>query len=73
MRIKLEKQVEKLQADNKELMAKMEDLERSRRNNLRIIGLPEGSEGTAVAFMSEFFVNLLQDDLFTDPTEHIRP
>lgn len=68
---RLEKQVDKLQSYNKELLEKTEDLEnRSRRNNLRIIGLPEGCEGrVATAFMSKFFVDLLQDDSFTDPPE----
>ncbi len=67
----LEKQVDKLQSGNKELLAKTEDLEnRSRRNNLRIIGLPEGCEGrAATALMSKFFVDLLQDGSFTDLPE----
>lgn len=62
----LEKRVEKLQQENKELTEKTDDLEnRSRRNNLRVMGLPEGYEGGAVsAFMSKFLVDLLQDDSF---------
>lgn len=67
----LEKQVGSLVKEKNQLLAKTEDLEnRSRRNNLRIIGLPEGREGqAATAFMSRFFVDLLQDETFTDPPE----
>lgn len=67
----LEKRVEKLQQENKELNEKTDDLEnRSRRNNLHVIGLPEDYEGGAVsAFMSKFLVDLLQDDSFKTPPE----
>lgn len=67
----LEKRVEKLQQENKELTEKTDDLEnRSRRNNLRVMGLPEGYEGGAVsAFMSKFLVDLLQDDSFKTAPE----
>ena len=70
--VRLERRVEKLEKDNSELLAKTEDLEnRSRRNNLRIIGLPEGVENDtgASAFMSRFFVEVLQDESFTELPE----
>ncbi|CAL9691562.1 unnamed protein product [Knipowitschia caucasica] len=67
----LERRVGILEKEKSELQAKTEDLEnRSRRNNLRIIGLPENSEGRdATAFMSQFFVEVLQDPSFTRPPE----
>lgn len=68
----LEKRVNILEKEKGELLAKTEDLEnRSRRNNLRVIGLPEGAESRtgASAFMSRFFVEVLQDETFTKPPE----
>ncbi|MGH0118376.1 UNVERIFIED_CONTAM: hypothetical protein FKN15_047781 [Acipenser sinensis] len=49
-----------LAADNKAIKEKLSDLEnRSRSQNLRIIGLPEGLEGShPTKFMSDFFVEL---------------
>ncbi|KAK7907598.1 hypothetical protein WMY93_016210 [Mugilogobius chulae] len=67
----LEKRVDHLEKERGELRTKVEDLEnRTRRNNLRVIGLPEGLEGrTAVPFMSQFFVDVLRDESFINPPE----
>lgn len=60
-----------LQADNTKLRAKLADLEgRSRRSNVRLIGIAESSEGPQP---SKFFSQLLQDvfgrDIFPSPPE----
>lgn len=60
-----------LQADNAKLKNKLADLEgRSRRGNVRIIGIPENTEGTQP---SKFFAQLFQDvfgrDVFPAPPE----
>lgn len=62
---------ERLQADNAKLRSRLTEMEgRSRRNNVRLIGLPEGIEGPRP---SEFFPKLLQDvfgpDTFPSPPE----
>ena len=57
----LEAKCEQLANCNKLLMAKSEDLEsRSRRQNLRVVGVPENMEGPQVtAFMTDFFAETL--------------
>ncbi|KAK7880391.1 hypothetical protein WMY93_032981 [Mugilogobius chulae] len=60
-----------LQASNDKLKAKIVDTEgRHRRSNARLVGLPEGIEGTQP---SKFFAQLLQDvfgpDIFPSPPE----
>lgn len=67
--VSLEKAVKDLATSNKQLTDKMEDLEsRSRRCNLRVIGIPEGAEGPdPVAFMSSFFSEVLGSDVFPSP------
>lgn len=68
----LERRVDILEKEKRELLTKTEDLEnRSRRKNLRIIGLPEGVEiGVgASAFVSRFLVEVLNDETFTNLPE----
>lgn len=62
----VEKLCNTLQTENTTLKLKLDNLEnRSRRQNLRIIGIPEGSEGQSpVAFMLSFFTQLFGDDAF---------
>ena len=50
---------ERLQADNTKLKSRLTEMEGiSRRNNIRLIGLPKGTEGLQT---SRFFLQLLQD------------
>lgn len=60
-----------LKAENSSLKLKLDDLENcSRRQNLRIIGIPEGLEWQSpVAFMIFFFTELLGDGAFERPLE----
>lgn len=60
----LETKCEALSKSNMVLVFKTEDLEsRSRRQNLRVLGVPENIKGPqATLFMSEFFVELLGID-----------
>ena len=61
----LEATCSSLQEDNKLLKAKLSDLEgRSRRQNVRIVGLPESFEGTRpTAFFSELLVEVFGDQV----------
>lgn len=53
--------VSRLQGQVKELQSKCEDLEnRSWRNNIRLVGIPEDQEGVSV---TEFFSGVLQEVL----------
>lgn len=65
----VETSITELQQENKKLRAKLSDLEgRSRRNNIRIIGVPEGEEkGRPTEFVSNLIPKLLGDDNFTKP------
>ena len=56
---------------NNKLLAKTRDLEsRSRRNNIRIIGLPESIEGPApTMFFSKLLVELLGEEILESPPE----
>lgn len=58
----LQRQVRQLEADNKQILAKLEDQEgRSRRNNVRIIGVPESAGGPALdLFVEDLIKNQLQ-------------
>lgn len=58
-----------LLAENERLKNKVEDLEnRSRRSNLRVVGIPEHMEGPdTVKFMTEFFEEILGKDFFPHP------
>ncbi len=61
----------KLEKANAALASKAEDLEnRSRQQNLRIVGLPEGLEGgSPVEFISRFLQTIIGNDIFPDPPE----
>lgn len=58
-----------VQADNEALRKKVDDLEnRSRRNNLRVIGIPENAElPRSTDFMIAFFSELFGDKLSQTP------
>lgn len=58
----LKNNMECLERQSKFLTKKVEDLEgRSRRNNIRILGIPEKEEGTdACTFMEKFIVDILK-------------
>ncbi|KAG9268910.1 deleted in malignant brain tumors 1 protein-like [Astyanax mexicanus] len=60
-----------LQDSNTRLQAKVTDLEsRSRRNNIRVIGLPESLEGPhPTAFFSEFLTEVLGQQVLSSPPE----
>lgn len=60
-----------LASENAKLRAKVTDLEgRSRRNNIRIVGLPEGIEGTQpTIFFSRLLVEVLGAEVLTSPPE----
>ncbi|KAF0036601.1 hypothetical protein F2P81_011913 [Scophthalmus maximus] len=71
----LEVKCASLQSENAQLMSKTEDLEsRSRRNNIRVIGIPEKAEGAdPVKFMAIFLLRSLAPASFPPPrslTEH---
>ncbi|KAK5936002.1 hypothetical protein CgunFtcFv8_021308 [Champsocephalus gunnari] len=61
---RLQTEVARLTADTAKLSDKCEDLEgRSRRNNIRMIGVPEGKEGTRPReFISQLLTDLLSLD-----------
>lgn len=65
----LESAVKKMEGVNTALQLKIEDLEsRSRRNNIRIIGIPEGAEGTRPTdFVAELLPKLLGEENFNLP------
>ena len=59
--------IKSLQAQNTKLLDRIEDLEnRSRRSNLRIVNVPEGSEGDEdpVAFMSNMLMEIMGREVF---------
>ena len=67
-----EKTVKLLQAQNKSLQDRLDDLEnRSRRANLRIINIPEGSEKSRdpTDFISDLLMELAGPDIFTKPPD----
>lgn len=69
--IELEKACTTLQRDNESLTAKLADLEgRSRRQNIRIVGLPESIEGSRpTAFFSHLLVDVLGTEILPSPPE----
>ncbi|KAJ8371916.1 hypothetical protein AAFF_G00298680 [Aldrovandia affinis] len=64
----LEAQCASLAADNVVLKAAVDDQENhSRRQNIRVIGIPEGEEGTnPTAFMGSFLKEVLGEETFAD-------
>lgn len=58
-----------LASENNKLLAKIDDLEnRSRRNNLRVVGIPEGmEEGRPTEFMSSFFQEVFGQECLDSP------
>lgn len=54
--------ISRLEKENKELMDKLVDLEtRSRRNNLRLVGVPEGEEGAdTCGFLENWITDVLE-------------
>ena len=67
-----ESSIKTLQAQNQSLLTRLDDLEnRSRRANLRILHIPEGSEDgkDPVKFMSELLMQVMGPDVFTAPPE----
>lgn len=65
----LQRTVDTLQQQVKSFGEKLEDQEnRSRRNNVRIVGLPEGIEGSdAVGFIEKWLPEVLGPDKFSGP------
>lgn len=65
----LEKLCSDLVQDNAKIKLKLEDLEnRSRRNNIRVIGIPEREEGPRpAAFMEAFLLEVFGEDSFAKP------
>lgn len=64
--------IKSLQATNAALVDKIEDLEnRSRRVNLRIINIPEGSENgqDPIKFIAELLVEVMGSEVFEKPPE----
>ncbi|XP_075315187.1 uncharacterized protein l1td1 [Odontesthes bonariensis] len=63
--------LEQLEKANAVLASKADDLEnRSRRQNLRIVGLPEGTEGSLpLDFVSQLLQAVIGDDIFPKPPE----
>lgn len=69
---KVEKTISELQAVNATLVDRIDDLEnRSRRANLRIINVPEGSEpnGDMVTFISTLLKDTMGNQVFATPPE----
>ncbi|ROL49414.1 LINE-1 type transposase domain-containing protein 1 [Anabarilius grahami] len=58
-----------LRKENLFLKEKLDDLEyRSRRSNMRVVGIPEKLEGSdPIKFMTDFFEEVLGNDFFTSP------
>lgn len=62
--------IKTLQVANQELLDRVDDLEnRSRRTNLRIVNIPEGSEDgkDPVKFMEELLMDCVGSSVFTEP------
>lgn len=67
-----ESAINKLQSQNQSLQDRCDDLEtRSRRSNLRILNIPEGSEDgkDPVKFMSEVLMEVMGPEVFSAPPE----
>ena len=68
----VESTIKTLQTQNQSLLTRLDDLEnRSRRANLRILHIPEGSEDgkDPVKFMSELLTQVMGPEVFTSPPE----
>lgn len=67
--VSAESAIAALQDENSSLKKKLDDLEnRSRRSNLRVVGIPENLEGSdPVKFMTEFFLEVLGAEFFSGP------
>ncbi len=68
--IAAEKVIKNLQTQNSSLLDRIEDLEnRSRRSNLRIVNIPEGSENNQdpVKFVSEMLKEVTGTEVFDEP------
>lgn len=67
--VNVENSMDALRKENILLKEKLDDLEnRSRRSNLRVVGIPESLEGSdPVKFMTEFFTEVLGKDFFPSP------
>lgn len=65
----LEKSYQSLAAEHKKLQDKCTDLEnRSRRQNIRLIGIPEGAEANKPTdFVAKFLIEVLGDENFDGP------
>lgn len=62
--------IKSLQSQNTGLLGRLDDLEnRSRRSNLRIVNVPEGSENgkDPVKFISEMLMDIMGPDVFAKP------
>lgn len=68
---KLRTRIDQLEKANAALASKAEDLEnRSRRQNVRIVGIPEGLEGGSPAeFISKLLQRVIGNDIFPTPPE----
>lgn len=67
-----ESTIKTLQGQNQSLLDRCDDLEnRSRRSNLRILNIPEGSENgkDPVKFMSDVLMEVMGPDVFSTPPE----
>lgn len=70
--VKAEAVIRRLETDNATLLDRVDDLEnRSRRNNIRIINLPEGSESgqDPVQFISKMLMETMGPEVFDKPPE----
>ncbi|KAL7849511.1 hypothetical protein SRHO_G00211340 [Serrasalmus rhombeus] len=67
--VSMEESLSQLQTENKRLIDKVDDLEnRSRRSNMRIIGLPEGVEGSdARGFVADLLPKILGQECVPTP------
>lgn len=67
----METAIAALQSDNNKMKSKLADLEgRSRRNNIRLFGLPEGIEGPRPThFFSQLLVEVLGKEVLDSPPE----
>jgi len=67
----LTSRLERLEKSNAALASKAEDLEnRSRRQNLRIVGLPDGIEGSLPSeFVSQLIQKIIGSEIFPKPPE----
>lgn len=67
--VNVEASMDALRKDNLFLKEKVDDLEnRSRRSNLRVVGIPEKLEGSdPIKFMTAFFEEVLGKEFFTNP------